>query len=548
GDVFDTYSIARDLKKASDKKQGRGNLLTRFFQGIHRAWVAAISSKFTRKTRSEKDRRDNRLGEAHYNRLGLELSEREKANGMKDGKLQWQEGRAWYEMRKQVNAEGMLQTAGPSGTTLRMLGAYKLMGASLKELLYFRLALIAWMVTSKDHSLYEIMIGSQNAGITGKEDLSESATMYMTVDPIPVEVLRHEFAPGGEFPHERVYKTMLIELSKKRKENAQKKGIVNAERKELGLEETYNLFDDSFILSPNVKRNDAQELALNIYTTGAYLIMNRGQKYGSGISRRALYDEDKEGYDENGKKITLQARKYEQAFRGELKDSKIKNSIFNLIRISSRMAQDALEERGESESTAYGGEGSETRVVYRGQRLTGDLKAGRNADITLKSLTSSSKNYSRAWEFYVKSAMKEGLENAVMVEYKMHGKGAVDITDLSKYMREEEVLIPANTKFKVVNPLRKATLTEKRILWDGPEKEDGEETQQDQRVDGYVICLEEVEGPGSLKRQETGEAADTRREIREEYKKRLQELLIQLELEEQQELAKPQELAKTAGA
>ena len=148
----------------------------------------------------------------------------------------------------------------------------------------------------------------------------------------------------------------------------------------------------------------------------------------------------------------------------------------------------------------------------------------------------------------MKSAMKEGLENAVMVEYKMHGKGAVDITDLSKYMREEEVLIPANTKFKVVNPLRKATLTEKRILWDGPEKEDGEETQQDQRVDGYVICLEEVEGPGSLKRQETGEAADTRREIREEYKKRLQELLIQLELEEQQELAKPQELAKTAGA
>lgn len=548
GDVFDTYSIARDLKKASDKKLGRGNLLTRFFQGIHRAWVAAISSKFTRKTRSKENREKERLGEKYYTDLGLDLSEREKANGMKNGKLQWQEGRAWYEMRKRVNAEGMLQTAGPSGTTLRMLGAYKLMGASLKELLYFRLALIAWMVSSKDHSLYEIMTGSQNAGVAGSEDLSEPATMYMTVDPVPTKVLRQEVAQGQQFPHEQIYRIMLNELRDKRKKNAQKKGIGDATKKELGLEENYTLYMDDPLgkFDSDARFHKAQDLALNIYTTGAYLAMNRGQKYGSGIAKRSLYDENKEGYDQDGKKITLNARKYEQAFRGELKDSKIKNSIFNMIRISSRMAQDALEERGQSETTAYGGD--KTRSVYRGQRLTGDLKAGENAEITLKSLTSSSKNYGKALGFYVGSRLKEGEDKAVLVEYIMHGKGAVDISELSRYKKEEEVLIPANTKFKIVKPLRKATITKERILWNGPEKEDNGETQQGWKTDGYVISLEEVEGPGSAKREETGEAAEARREIREDYERRLQELLRQQEPEEKQELDEEQELAKLQAA
>ena len=223
-DVFDTFSLARDLKNASDKRERRGNWLTRFFQGMHRGFVAAISSRFTRKKRSEEERQTYRLGEEYYNRLGLELSGRESINGLKGTDLQWQEGRAWYEMRKRVNAQGMLQTAGPSGTTLRMLGAYKLMGASLKELLYFRLALIAWMVSSKDHSLYEIMIGSKNAGITGSENLSEPATMYMTVDPVPTEVLRQEVAQGQQFPHEQIYRIMLNELSENGKRMHKRKG------------------------------------------------------------------------------------------------------------------------------------------------------------------------------------------------------------------------------------------------------------------------------------------------------------------------------------
>lgn len=529
GDVFDTYSIARDLKKASDKKQGRGNLLTRFFQGIHRAWVAAISSKFTRKTRSEKDREDNRLGEAHYNKLGLELSKREKANGMKEGKLQWQEGRAWYEMRKQVNAEGMLQTAGPSGTTLRMLGAYKLMGASLKELLYFRLALIAWMVTSKDHSLYEIMTGSQNAGVTGNEDLSEPATMYMTVDPIPVEVLRNEFAPNRQFPHEMVYRVMLNELRDERRNNAEKKNISFWKYK------NYSLFEPDFFratrayrkkfMREDAKNAEAQELALNIYTTGAFLAMNRGQKYGSIIAKHSLID------DANATDHGV----YGNAFSGELKDSKIKKSIFKMIRISSRMSQDALEERGQLKEQAYGGDGDQTESVYRGQRLTSDLRAGENAEITLRSLTSSSKDIERATEFYTGSQKKEGADNAVLVEYKMHGKGAVDISGVSSYIGEAEVLIPANTKFRIVKPLRKAGVTLTKILWDQPEEADREEKQYSEAAYGYVICLEEVEGPGSAKREERGELADLRREIREDYNQRLQELRRQQEQQEQQE-------------
>ncbi len=676
GDVFDTFSIARDLKKASDKKLDRGNWLTRFFQGIHRGWVAAVSSKFTRMTRSKEDRQKNRLGEAHYNRLGLELSEREKANGIKDGELQWKEGRAWYEMRKRVNAEGMLQTAGPSGTTLRMLGAYKLMGASLRDLLYFRLALIAWMVTSKDHSLYEIMIGSQNAGITGKEDLSEPATMYMTVDPIPVDVLRQEFAPQQQFPHETIYKQMLNELRDKRRDGAIRRNallgkdvadtaeerdylsnhlteltrainvmkakkdkndqiikksvaikdmivplvdkmikagtlpqeagdqykqmkleellngsvletLLSGEEKEMaglrgkirsktdeylrakgeegqlqndleiyvhqknyvkslvearqeklsqrGYEETddinFTLYGRSrqgvmHDIGADANNAQAQDIALNIYTTGAFLAMTRGQKYWDGLGRRALRDERVDQYAATG------FGSYEHSSSKEMADEEIADSIYNMVRISSRMSQDALEERGQNEEIETGnGDGNDMKGksafkerTFRGGKLSGQLRSSEGSVIKINSLMSSSKNIDKAAQYYVKSRKKEGEDNSVLIEYSMRGKGAVDISGVSKVQSEGEVLIPANTEFKVVKSLRRAVTYSDGIRWEG----EGVPEQVNRENDtfplyGNVVCLEEVRGPGSAKREETGRVAAMRRKIREEYRQQMQE-------------------------
>lgn len=678
-DVFETFSLARDLKNASDKRLGRGNRLTRFLRGLHRGYIAAISGKFARKKRSEEERQKNRLGEEYYNRLGLELSGREAVNGLRGTELQWQEGRAWYKMRKRINAQGMLQTAGPSGTTLRMLGAYKLMGASLKELLYFRLALIAWMVTSKDHSLYEIMTGSKNAGITGKEDLSEPATMYMTVDPIPVDVLRQEFAPQQQFPHETVYKLMLNELRDKRqagairrnallgrkvadtvderdylskhlteltkainemkaKKNENDQHIIRSSAairnkivplinkmikagtllqedgdryKQMNLEEILNgpiletllsgeeedmaglregirsttdeylqakgeegqlqndleiyVHQKDYVMSlievrqkklsrrgyeetnainftlygrskqgvmneieedAGFKKAQAQDIALNIYTTGAFLTMTRGQKYGGSLGRRALQDERVDQYAATG------FGSYEHSSSREMADKEVADFIYTMVRISSRMAQDALEERGQNEEIETGnGNGSDMRGkgaykerTFRGGKLSGQLRSSEGSVIKINSLMSSSKNIDKAAEYYRKSCNREGEDNSVLIEYSMKGKGAVDISGVSKVQGEGEVLIPANTEFKIVRSLRKAVAYSDGIHW-----EDGDNSRQAAPENnkfplyGNVVLLEEVRGPGSAKREEKGRVAAMRREIREEYRQRMLE-------------------------
>ncbi len=676
-DVFDTFSLARDLKNASDKRMGRGNGLTRFFRGIRRGFIAAMSSRFTRKKRSEEERQTERLGEKYYNDLGLELSGREAVNGLNGTELQWQEGRAWYKMKKRINAQGMLQTAGPSGTTLRMLGAYKLMGASLKELLYFRLALIAWMVTSKDHSLYEIMIGSQNAGITGKEDLSEPATMYMTVDPIPVDVLRQEFAKEKQFPHEIIYKQMLNELRDKRQAGAinrnaklggevadtqeereylskhltelkqaidtmkqaaksdkdiisknpnvvKKKiaslidkmvqagtlseedgnkykeknfeellemqvldellageeknlenlrgeirfkideylrvkgeagqrlndlGIYEEQRKyvesliakrqeklsERGYEETdkinFTLYGKSkkgvmHELGEDAKEAQAQDIALNIYTTGAFLAMTRGQKYWGGLGRRALRDARVDQYKDTG------FGSYEHSSGKEMADKEIADSIYDMVRISSRMAQDALEERGQNEEIETGkddgnngeGKGAFKEHTFRGGKLSGQLRSSEGSVIKINSLMSSSKNIDKAAEYYRKSCDKEGEDNSVLIEYSMKGKGAVDISGVSKVQGEGEVLIPANTEFRVVKSLRKAVAYSDGIHWEGEDNSKQSDSENNKfPLYGNVVLLEEIRGPGSAKREETGRVAAMRREIRKEYRQRMLE-------------------------
>mgnify|MGYP001090421114 FL=1 len=199
-DLFDTYSMARDLKRGKDKIKGKGNWFTRWASGIKRAFSAAFSSKFTRSTKKKAEQTG--LGREHYERLGIGLSQREMANGLdENGNLKWKEGQAYFRMDTPVTAEGMLQTAGPSGTTLRMLGAYRLLGAGKTDLMNFRLALIAWMVSSRDHSIYEILKGSHNARVKGREDLSEAANMYRTIDPLFEYLIREEFAPNRRFPH-----------------------------------------------------------------------------------------------------------------------------------------------------------------------------------------------------------------------------------------------------------------------------------------------------------------------------------------------------------
>ena len=661
-DVFDTFSIARDLKKYSDKKEGKGNLIQRFFSGLSRAFNAALSSKFSRKTIAKEKRRG--LGMEHYNALGVGLSERERENSFDEttGNIRWQEGSTIYQMKEPVDSNGMLQTAGPSGTALRMLAAYKLMGASYKDLLEFRLALIAWMGTSKDHSLFEILTGSHNAGVAGDEDLTEPSKMYMSVDPLPVDIIRNEYAPNREFPHETVYKTMLNELRENRvrkglermkkenkedldidkrfqeindkkmdieilQENARElqnefnsrltilnaindifvqfqdkieevinlarvlenEGFLNMGESQVFeasdgesffmeglleyllkqaesspyeepegvrdlLEQFYKLtaetpleelidqeqmiqdqrkyvlneikirqdelkndkmasLDEDFTLyskfggTENVGKDahngTARQLALNIYTTGAYLTMTRSAKYIIQAMGRMALKDDRVDQD------VVEGGSYENSSSAEAKDSKLLDEISDNIRVSSRIAQDSLEEIGSDGGGAYVGQ------AYRGTRIDGGLNGSVGTEITIKALTSSSRNLDIASSFYADSVKKEGEDNAAIIQYQMTGKGSVDISEYSKY-GEAEVLIPPGTKFKITKAIKKYPISATEIHWDQTREETDGSSYVDAKM-ANVVCLEEVSGPGEKKRSAQGEAAQIRNKVREEH-------------------------------
>ncbi len=539
-DVFENSKLAREIGAGAEALENKGNIFTRAWRGIKRWWSASVKSNRVKKWRSSSKERDkHKLGVEHYNKLGMELSDREKKFALStgpDGKqeLAWQEGVAHFQADKPVASQGMLRIAGPSGTTLRMLSAYKLMGANQRELLEFRLALIAWMCGSQDHSLHEILKGSHNAGIKGKEDLSEAANMYMSVDPLDKETLRNTVAKDGQFPHEIVYKTMLDELTDYRTENE------DSQRKALGLEKknsntvmtvqieslkkqkeilqksirtnqqvikkirskqqgllkrrppkslepeelakipeleqlnerlkqdvdafsetTANLQkyrDDNYADNPalqlyasggknsaitnaRAKNQNAHNLALNIYTTGAYKSMNMGMKYGSMVSRHYLSDER---VDE--KKFGS----YQSSYRAETKNKSVMNRIFMMVRMSARMAQEALLERSSRKGST--GEADYMHaaadiMTFRGMKKNGMDSDG--ADYTTGSLTSSSKLLEKAVMYFAKSAEVNGYEKSVVSVFRLHGGGAVDITKLSKVSGEAEVLIPKGSRFKV---------------------------------------------------------------------------------------------------
>lgn len=156
--------------------------------------------------------------------------------------------------------------------------------------------------------------------------------------------------------------------------------------------------------------------------------------------------------------------------------------------------------------------------------------------ITLGSMMSSTKSITKAAQYFRKGREREGENNAVLIEYGMRGKGAVDISDISKVQYEQEVLIPASTRFRVVTPLRKASVTTDGIQWNGPQEEVARpeeagaqkeesaagEKKQDLPAYGYVVRLEEVEGPGSARRNEQGEVPQMRREIRDAYRQTME--------------------------
>lgn len=459
GDIYATGRLADKVGKRS-------------YSSMFSAWRGFSSRK---RRKAKKDGEPQGLGLEYYEQRGIGPSEREAALAAPvgpDGKrqaLSWREGVATLKMDKdskwvqERRNRGFQLIAGPSGTTMRMLGAYKLLGASREQLLAFRLALIAWMGTSQDHSLYEILYGSKLVGVQGKEDLSEAAKTYMTVDPLTPPQLRSMAAKEGEFPHERVFSAMLEELEKQRADFGKAHGedeLPSDMKPEKGLVQK----DAESHLSTG------QDKALNIYTTGAYQIMNQSMKFGKKIgwwlAARKLkntYLEAKRRMEQGKSLDDMEGIEeiYNDATYEEVTDEKMSKSIRSNIRIASAMSLEALRERsqyhsvgadrdeGHDKLAAEGnlGEGYARGVAYRGlgiMRWFSDFKEG--STITLSSLTSTSRSKDTAISFYRK--VKSKFRRPVLATYYLTNKSAVDISDTSIY-GEDEVLLPRGAKFRV---------------------------------------------------------------------------------------------------
>ena len=107
---------------------------------------------------------------------------------------------------------GKRLVAGTSGTVMRLLSRYReQVSEDEKDLLNFRLVLMACMLPEKNHSLYEILQGSRDVGVIGYENLSTADTMDKTIDPLGEDKVRKNVCKDQKFPYERA----LEDYSKK---------------------------------------------------------------------------------------------------------------------------------------------------------------------------------------------------------------------------------------------------------------------------------------------------------------------------------------------
>lgn len=456
GDIMDSvpqvYHFKASLEKHARKPEKRKNAVSRTAGGIGRMVYMLNNKRQNRAVPLEG------LGEEHYEVRNLPLSQREREYGMdkETDKLKWKEGFTYYQMEEPVTAKGLLQIAGASGTARRMLAAYKMLGATKTDLLYYRLALIAWMGTSRDHSLYEILKGSEQVGVKGTEDLSEAANMYMTVDPLTTEEIRKDFTKDTRFPHETVYLTILDEV-KQARINAYNAFEANERRQGRRYHRPEDYAESPFSLAdPNLEAHSTEDIALNVYTSDAYRNMNFNMRYGTlrklGWKNYGLSDERdryKAPTEEDPMYKPDGGHSYNGSLPHEAKNEALINQIGGAIRISARMALDSVNRRLNGKN-ADGEENGFSGTVYRGEKKSGRHTQG--AEFETDTLTSTSKDSEVAHKF-----MKHGhdypeagqlFSDTIIGKYQLHGSG-LDIEDLSQSASEKEVLVPSGVRFRV---------------------------------------------------------------------------------------------------
>jgi hypothetical protein len=165
--------------------------------------------------------RANTLG--HYERIGAPLGKFERAflermGGERletDSKLAWREGEVLHDIKRGVWAKGVERDGhtiqdGVSATTTRMLTAAQLLGFHGPKAESFMHGLMAWMLPSRDHSLFEILRGASMADVEpvsvhSRGERLTAADLHRNLPGVDLHTTRTGIARDGLLPHERLY-------------------------------------------------------------------------------------------------------------------------------------------------------------------------------------------------------------------------------------------------------------------------------------------------------------------------------------------------------
>ncbi|NOY85385.1 MAG: DUF4157 domain-containing protein [Nitrospirae bacterium] len=467
-------------------------------------------SQKNRVPRSKKEQEKRKLTPKDWEEKGAKLSRRELANAFpghfedgeedmdwadeiltEDSLLPWLSGNAYYRIKPDDSWYGKIHdkmrmpvVAGISGTTTRMLSAFQWLNTGTKTV-DFRLAILGWMLSSWDHSLYEILRGSHLADVIPSSDIPDEAElikdvirMYMTVAPLETKELRNKVAVKKLFPHELIY--TQIQESKKESEgkfkNPETLTSSNYGNDDEGTKGTIDRFN-AVKTSDNYKGlSKANAIAIGGYTGGMHFLINavlEGVDYnlfGAArdkavklIMRRLLRspiddylaDKDVEIPDWAWEPLKADVKLLKAAGTDKTKtdsinariDKKIEtlvDKVYPEMMLHANMAVDGMKNMPSVKNqTVYRGDWESTLKpeFYRYYRPDKVLQN--------RTFTSYSKQRDTALNDFAVPHAEEENRQAVLLELKLLGKYGKSIKELSEFATEDEVLLIPGSKIKL---------------------------------------------------------------------------------------------------
>ncbi|AOX47830.1 hypothetical protein AB870_26420 [Pandoraea faecigallinarum] len=330
-------------------------------------------------------------------------------------RLPWEEGGTRFTaslrnewVKEAVQTLKMPVVAGPSGTTDRMLQALKFLGIWGNPVSpdAFRLSLLGWMLTSNDHSFHEIMAVSQSFGLSYRP----GPYAYHHIPPLTIEQIRENVCVGQNFPDEIVYQRLWPNFELVSNELATGGAPMTTHGRLLAAPATSPL---AARLSPIA----AASIAL--YTGGAYLVENPAREGGMLASTKI-------GAHVNEKAELRGVKARMDAGQVSVSDLQAEAAIHNPI------LDNALQDLPDFAGRTYRGQADFLRASY----AVGDTH-------TFQKFTSSSKRPEEAIKFMRTGTFKTPVFVRLDV---IHGK---DVSELSRYRSEQEVLLRAGATFRV---------------------------------------------------------------------------------------------------